>query len=65
MEVIVRIDEKQTKELLKAVIVELIEEQPKVFGDILLETLEDVGLARAIQEGRRDDFVSEESVFDL
>jgi len=65
MEVIVTIGERQTKELLKAAFIELIEEQPNIFGDILLETLEDVGLARAIQEGRRDDFVSEESVFDL
>ena len=63
MEVVATIDEKQTKELLKAVLVELIEEQPNMFADIFWEALEDVGLARAIREGRRNDFVDEDQIF--
>jgi len=62
MEVVATIDERQTKELLKAVLVELIEERPTMFSNIVLEVLEDVGLARAIREGREDDFVSEDQI---
>jgi len=63
MEVVTTIDEKQTKELLKTVLIELFEEQPNVFAGIFWEALEDVGLARAIREGRRNDFVDEDQIF--
>jgi len=40
----------------------MINEKQKVFREILLETFEEVGLANAITEGRKSDFVSEEEV---
>lgn len=61
-EVVVTIDEGQMKDLLNAALIELFEEQPNTFADIILETLEDVGLARAIREGRRNDFVDEDQI---
>ena len=65
MEVVATIDESQTKELLKAVLIELIEERPTMFSNIVLEVLEDVGLARAIREGREDDFVGEDQIMSI
>jgi len=56
------IDEKQMKELLKEVMVELIKEKQGLFMDLMLEVIEEVGLANAIKEGRRNEFVSEDSI---
>jgi hypothetical protein len=56
------ISERQAKELLKEVIVELIKERRDLFFEIILEAIEEIGLANAIREGRQDDFVSEDSI---
>jgi hypothetical protein len=53
------INEKQAKELLKEVLMELMEEKRDLFSEIMLEAIEEIGLANAIQEGRQDEFVSE------
>lgn len=49
--------EKKTKELLSEVLVEMIQDKREVFYEIVAEALEDVGLANAIKEGRRNEFV--------
>ena len=56
------ISEKQAKALLKEVLVELLEEKRDLFSEVMLEAIEEVGLANAIREGRQDEFVSEEQV---
>jgi hypothetical protein len=56
------ISEKQAKALLKEVMLELMEERRDLFFDILLEIIEEIGLAKAIQEGRQNEYVSEEEV---
>jgi hypothetical protein len=56
------IDEKQAKALLKEVLIELLEERGDLFFEMMLEAIEEVGLANAIQEGRQNEFVSEEQV---
>ncbi len=56
------IDETQTKELLKEVVLELITERRGEFYEIIVEAMEEIGLAQAIREGRRDEFVSEEQI---
>ncbi len=56
------IDEAQTKELLKEVVLELITERRGEFYEIIVEAMEEIGLAQAIREGRRDEFVSEEQI---
>lgn len=56
------IDEASTKKLLKEVMLELMHERQNLFYDIMLEVVEDIGLATAIQEGRQNDFVSEEEI---
>jgi hypothetical protein len=59
------ISDEKTKELMTEVIVEMIRQKREVFYDIILEALEDVGLGKAIAEGRKDDFVSEDRILSL
>jgi L-lactate utilization protein LutC len=59
------INDDQTKALLTEVMVELIQTKREVFYEIILEALEEVGLANAIIEGRKNDFVSEEQIFSI
>ncbi len=56
------ISKEQTKGLLKEVLIELIEEKHDLFFEVMLEAIEEIGLANAIREGRRDEFVSEDQV---
>jgi hypothetical protein len=56
------ISEKQVKELLKEVLIELMEEKRDLFFEVMLEAIEEIGLVNAIREGRQDEFVSEDQV---
>ena len=56
------VSESQTRELLKQVMTELVEEKRDFFYEILVEALEDVGLANAIHEGRQNEFVPESDI---
>ena len=56
------INEKQAKALLKEVLIELLEEERDLFFEVMLEAIEEVGLANAIREGRQNEFVSEEQI---
>jgi hypothetical protein len=51
-----------TEEALKGVIIELAQERRDLFLEMILEAIEEIGLANAIREGRQDEFVSEESI---
>ena len=59
------ISDEKTKELMTEVFVEMLRQKREVFYDIILEALEDVGLGKAIAEGRKDDFVSEDRILSL
>ncbi|MGZ8137264.1 MAG: hypothetical protein ACXW1W_11300 [Methylococcaceae bacterium] len=59
------ISDEKTKALLTEVIVELVKTKREVFYDIMLEALEEVGLANAIAEGRKNKFVSEDEIFSI
>ncbi len=52
------IDEVELKALLKAALVELIEERPEALKEILAEVIEDMGLVRAIEEGKLSEDVA-------
>ena len=56
------IDERQAKELLKDVLIELIEEKRDLFFEIMLAAIEEIGLGNAISVGRQNEFVCEERV---
>ncbi len=47
------ISDEKTKELLTEVLVEMIKEKREVFQEIVLEAIEEIGLANAISEGRK------------
>ena len=59
------IDNEKTKELLTEVMIELIQNKREVFYEIIIEAMEEIGLANAIMEGKKNDFVSEESIFEI
>ena len=56
------ITEERAKELLKDVLIELMEEKRDLFYEVMLEAMEEAGLANAIREGRKDEYVSEDQV---
>ena len=53
------ISDEQMKDALKEIIIEMIKEKKDVFYEIILEAIEEVALANAIADGRKDDFVGE------
>ena len=61
----IAIDEKQFKILLKEALVEVFEERQDMFSAIVVKAIEDIGLAKAIREGRKNDFVDKEEIDDI
>ncbi len=61
----IMINDEKAKDLLKQVLIERITLKQDLFHKITLEGLEEVAVARAISEGRKNDFVSEEEIFEL
>jgi hypothetical protein len=59
------ISEGQVKALLKEALVELMEEKRDLFFDVMLEAIEEAGLANAIREGRQGEFISEDQVLSI
>ncbi|HSS19787.1 MAG TPA: hypothetical protein VLL54_06910 [Pyrinomonadaceae bacterium] len=57
------IDEAKLKEALKSAIVEILEERKDLVREVLEEALEDIVLARAIEEGDQSELVTREEVF--
>ncbi len=60
-----QIDDGKLKELLKEAVMEALEEKRAIFHDMIVEALEDIGLARAIQEGELTETVNKQEVFDI
>ncbi len=56
------LNETQAKALLKEAIIELVQENHDWFFEIVVEALEEVGLANAIREGRQNEFVDEAQI---
>jgi len=56
------IDESKTKALLKQAILELLQDRRSEFYQMILEAMEEIGLANAIREGRLNEFVDEEKI---
>jgi len=58
-------DETRLKALFKSALVELLEERKDLLRDVIEETMEDIALARAIDEGRRTPETTRDEVFSL
>lgn len=56
------LDDDKTKALLTEVLVELLQQKRGVFYELILDALEEVGLANAIVEGEESDFVDESDI---
>ena len=61
----VTMDEASLKALVKTALVEVLEERKDLLRDAIEETLEDIALARAIEEGQRTEDVSRGEVLSL
>jgi hypothetical protein len=59
------IDEAKLKDLLKSAVAEVLEERREFVKEIIEEAMEDVALARAIDEGVSTDTVSRQEVFTI
>ena len=59
------IDEGKLKDLFKAAVIEALEERRDLVKDIVEEAMEDIALARAIEEGVSGESVSRDEVFAL
>ena len=58
----VPVNDAQSKELIKEAVIELVREKHDLLLGIIVEAMEEIGLANAIREGRRNEFVSEERI---
>lgn len=56
-------DEEKLKDLLKSALVEALSEQRDLVQEIVEEALEDIALARAIEQGLGSDSISRDEVF--
>jgi hypothetical protein len=61
----VTLNAEQLKTLLKAAIIEILQEQKEVFTELIIEAMEDIALAKAIEEGESTKIVNNEAVFNI
>lgn len=61
----VTLNAEQLKTLLKVAIIEILQEQKEVFTDMLVEAMEDVALAKTIEEGESTELVSREAISNI
>lgn len=57
------LNETQLKNLMKAAILELFQERRDFFQDLITESLEDLALIKAIDEGKDSESVSRDAIF--
>ena len=55
-------DDERIKELLKEAVVEALSERRDLFYEVMTEVIEDFAMAKAIEEGKTSDSVSEDEV---
>ena len=63
MEIIIKEDE--IKSMLEDIVFKLFQEKKEIFRDIVEEVMEDIALCKAIEEGRKDEFVSQEKIMEI
>ena len=59
------VDEDQLKELLKAAIVEVLEERRELLRDLVEEALEHMAFARAIEEGETTELINRGEILEI
>ena len=61
----VPVDDEKLKDLFKTAVLEVLEERREFLRDLIEETMEDIALARAIEEGQRTEDASRKDVISL
>jgi len=61
----VTLNAEQLKTLLKVALVEILQEQKEVFTNLIIEAMEYIALAKAIEEGESTEIVSREAIFNI
>ncbi|MEL6441615.1 MAG: hypothetical protein AAFQ80_20470 [Cyanobacteria bacterium J06621_8] len=59
----INLNEDRIKTLFKEALVEVIEENQELVSSILIDSLEDIGLSRAVEEGETSKTVSRDEIF--
>ena len=61
----VSISDKKIKNILKEIIIEMIKEDREEFCALIQESIEEIGLANAIKEGRKNKLVDENRILNI
>jgi hypothetical protein len=61
----ISLSDETTREMLTEILIDLIKTRKELFSEIIQDALEEVGLANAITEGRKNEFVPEANIFAL
>ena len=59
------VDDEKLKELVKQALIEILEERQDLLSAPLAEIIEDIALARSIQEGEQSETVDRETIFSV
>ncbi len=59
------VNDDKIKVMMTEILEEMLKENKDIFREILLEALEDEGLANSIVDGRKNEFVHEDKIFSL
>ncbi|MDB9517186.1 hypothetical protein PN466_09525 [Roseofilum reptotaenium CS-1145] len=59
------LDKPEFKQLLKATIQELIQEEREMFSELLVQALEDIAMENTIKEGENSEVVSHDEIFKM
>jgi hypothetical protein len=59
------LDDQRLKDLIKTALLELLEERKDLLRNLIEETLEDIALARAIEQGQRTEEARRSEVFSI
>ena len=63
MEIILK--DQELKSILEDVLLKIMTERRELFKEILEEVIEDIALSKAIDEGRKSDFVSRDRIMEI
>ena len=61
----ISLSDETTREMLTEILIDLIKTRKELFSEIIQDALEEVGLANAITDGRKNEFVPEANIFAL
>jgi len=59
------IDDDKLRKLLKEALIEALEEKRNLFSDLIADAVEDIAMARAIQEGENTETISKQEIFNI